>query len=156
MYLARAVEYSVQTGRAPRIPFEWLFPLTGFRASESGINCRILNIVTVNAALLLVVTRPATTVPGVQITRVLGHIVATSKPVVFSRAKVGHECRECCHRFRLFLYKVPGKPLVTDIVLCEDSRYVVYQLLSITSATSGSPGTLARKSQNLWQHSRHS
>ena len=117
MYLARAVEYSVQTGRAPRIPFEWLFPLTGFRASESGINCRILSIVAVNAALLLVATRPATTVPGVRITRVLGHIVATSKPAIFSRAKAGHECRECCHRFRLFLSKVPGQPFVTDIVL---------------------------------------
>ena len=56
MYLAQAVEYSVQTGQAPRISFEWLFPLTGFRASESGINCRILSIVAVNAALVLVVT----------------------------------------------------------------------------------------------------
>ena len=117
MYLAQAVEYSVQAGQAPRIPFEWLLPLTGFRASESGINCRILSIVAVNAALLLVATRPATTVPGVRTTRVLGHIVATSKPAVFSRAKAGHECRECCHRFRLFLSKVPGKPLITDIVL---------------------------------------
>ena len=68
-------------------------------------------------ALLLVATRPATTVPGVRITRVLGHIVAMSKLVVFSRAKAGHECRECCHRFRLFLSKVPGQPFVTDIVL---------------------------------------
>ena len=117
MYLAQAIEYSVQTGRALSILFEWLFPLTGFIASESGINCRILSVVTVNAALLLVATRPATTVPGIRITRVLGHIVATSKPAVLSHAKVGHECRECCHRFRLFLSKVPGKPLVTDIVL---------------------------------------
>ena len=117
MYLAQAVEYSVQTGRAPRISFEWLFPLTGFIASESSINCRIVSIVAVNAALLFVVTRPATTVPGIQITRVLGHIVATSKLDVFSRAKAGHECRECCHRFRLFLSKVPGQPLLTDIVL---------------------------------------
>ena len=117
MYLAQAVEYSVQTRRAPRIPFEWLLPLTGFRAFESGINCHILSIVPVNAALLLVATRPATTVPGIRITRVLGHIVTTSKPAVFSCAKAGHECRECCHRLRLFLSKVPGKPLVTDIVL---------------------------------------
>ena len=85
-------------------------------ASESGINCRILSIVAVNAALLLVATRPATTVPGVRITRVVGHIVAMSKPAVFSCAKAGHECRECCHRFRLFLSKVPGQPLITDIV----------------------------------------
>ena len=42
MNLARAVEYSVQTGRALSISFEWLFPLTGFVASESGIDYRIL------------------------------------------------------------------------------------------------------------------
>ena len=65
MYLAQAIEYTVQTGRAPRIPFEWLFPLTGFSASESGIDYRILSIVAVNAALLLVTTRPATNIPSV-------------------------------------------------------------------------------------------
>ena len=117
MYLAQAVEYSVQTGWAPRISFEWLFPLTGFIAFESGINYHILSIVAISAALLLVATRPATTVPGIRITRVLGHIIAASKPAVFSRAKAGHECHECCHRLQLFLSKVPGKPLVTDIVL---------------------------------------
>ena len=93
------------------------FPLTGFGAFESGVDCRILSVIAVNAAFALVATRPATTVHGIRITRVLGHIVATSKPAVFSRAKAGHECRECCHRLRLFLSKVPGKPLVTDIVL---------------------------------------
>ena len=56
MYLAQAVEYSVQIGRTRSSSFEWLFPLTGFRASESGINCRILSIVAVNVALVLVAT----------------------------------------------------------------------------------------------------
>ena len=78
MYLAQAIEYSVQAGRAPRIPFEWLAPLTGFRASESGINCRILSIVTVNAVLLLVATRPAIAVLGIRITRALGHVITMS------------------------------------------------------------------------------
>src|SRR3954466_14818473 len=53
MYLAQVVEDSVQTGRALSISFDWLFPLTGFVASESGIDCRILVVVAVNAALLL-------------------------------------------------------------------------------------------------------
>ena len=78
MYLARAVEYSVQTGRARSISFEWLFPLTGFRVSESRINCCILSIVAINAALLLVAMRPATAVLGIRITRALGHVVTTS------------------------------------------------------------------------------
>src|SRR3954469_7248396 len=117
MYLARAVEYSVQIGRARTISLEWLFPLTGFRAFESGINCRILSIVAVNAALVPVATRPGTVVLGIRITRDLGYVIATSQPVFFSRAKAGHECREGCHRFRLFLSKVLGKPLVADIML---------------------------------------
>ena len=78
VYLARAIEYSVQTGRARSISFEWLFPLTGFRASESGINCRILSIVVVNAVLVLVVTRPAIVVLVIRITRALGHVITTS------------------------------------------------------------------------------
>ena len=65
MYLAPVIEYSVQIGRARSSSFEWLFPLTGFRASESSINCCILDIVAVNAAIMLVVTQPVATVPGV-------------------------------------------------------------------------------------------
>ena len=72
MYLAQAVEYSVQTGRALSISFEWLFPLTRFVASESGISCRILLAVAINAVLLFVPTRPVTFVLGIRITRVLG------------------------------------------------------------------------------------
>ena len=56
MYLTRAVEYTVQTGRARSASFEWLFPLTGFRAFESGIDCRILGIVAVDVALVFVAT----------------------------------------------------------------------------------------------------
>src|SRR3954471_14192331 len=71
MNLARAVKYSVQTGRSLVILFEWLFPLTGFIASESGIYCRILIAVAANAALLIISTWPATFVLGIRITRVL-------------------------------------------------------------------------------------
>ena len=56
MYLARAVEYPVYVGWARRVSFEWLLPLTGFGASESGVDCRILYIVAVNAAFVLVAT----------------------------------------------------------------------------------------------------
>ena len=54
VYLTRAIEYTVQTGRARSASFEWFFPLTGFRSFESGIDCRIFSIVAVNAALMLV------------------------------------------------------------------------------------------------------
>ena len=54
------------------------FSAAGFRASESGIDCHILSIIAVNAALVLVATRPAVAVLGIRITRALGHVVTTS------------------------------------------------------------------------------
>ena len=54
--LTRAIEYAFQTGRARIASFEWPFPLTRSRASESGIDCRILTIVAVDAALVFVMT----------------------------------------------------------------------------------------------------
>ena len=52
VYLAQAVEYSVQIGRTQSSSFEWLFPLTGFIAFESGIDCRVFIVVAVNAAFV--------------------------------------------------------------------------------------------------------
>ena len=78
MYLAQAVEYSVQTGRALSISFEWLFPLTGFIASESGIDCHVFIVVAADATFLLVPTCPATFVLGIRITKALGEVVAAS------------------------------------------------------------------------------
>ena len=56
VYLARAIEYMVQTGWARSASFEWLFPLTGFRASESGIDCCILGIVAIDMVLMFFAT----------------------------------------------------------------------------------------------------
>ena len=75
MYLARAVEYSVQIGRTRSSSFEWLFPLTGFRASESGIDCRILSVIAVNAAFVFVMTRPAIVVLGIRTARIFAEVV---------------------------------------------------------------------------------
>ena len=38
MNLARLIEYFVQTGWTIFVSFEWLLPLTGFRATESGVD----------------------------------------------------------------------------------------------------------------------
>ena len=78
MYLARAVEYSVQIGRARSISFEWLFPLTGFRASESGVDCRIFMVVAVNAAFIFVSTRPAIVVLSIRTASIFAEVVAAS------------------------------------------------------------------------------
>ena len=76
MYLAQAVENSVQIGRTLSCSFERLFPLTGFRASESGIDCRILTVIAVNVAFVFVATRPATTVLDIRTARIFAEVVA--------------------------------------------------------------------------------
>ena len=63
--LTRAFEYAVQTGRDWIASFERLFPLTGFRATESGIDCRVFGVLTVVAALVSVVTWLAVATSGI-------------------------------------------------------------------------------------------
>ena len=76
VYLAQAVEYSIQIGRTRSSLFEWLFPLTGFRASESGIDCRIFTIIAVNAAFVFVAARPAITILDIRTARIFAEVVA--------------------------------------------------------------------------------
>ena len=78
MYLTGAVEYSVQIGRARSGSFEWLLPLTGLGASESGVDCRILIAVAVNAAFVFVLARPAIAVLGIRTASVFAEVVAAS------------------------------------------------------------------------------
>ena len=65
MNLTRAIEYTVQTGRARIASFERLFPLTGFRATESDIDCRVFGVVAVIAALVSVAMWSAVSIFGV-------------------------------------------------------------------------------------------
>ena len=65
----------VQIGRTRSSSFEWLFPLTGFRASESGIDCRILTIVAVNAAFVFVTMLPAILVLEIRTARISAEVV---------------------------------------------------------------------------------
>ena len=78
VYLARAVEYSVQIGRTQSSSFKWLFPLTGFRASESGVDCRILLVIAVNTAFIFASTRPAIVVLSIRTARIFTEVVAAS------------------------------------------------------------------------------
>ena len=63
--LTRAIEYAVQAGRARIASFEWIFPLTRFRATESGIDCRVFGVVAVVAALVSVATWCAVSIFGI-------------------------------------------------------------------------------------------
>ena len=94
-----------------------VFPLTGSRDSESGIDCRIIGVITVVAALVSVTTWFAIGIFGIRSARIPRCVIAASLPAILARAKVGHECREDYHRLWLLLAKVAGKPLIMDVVL---------------------------------------
>ena len=63
--LTRAIEYAVQTGWARIASFERFFPLTGFRATESGIDCRVFVFVVVIVSLVSVATWPVVVIFGI-------------------------------------------------------------------------------------------
>ena len=52
MDLAWSIDYPVQTGRARIVPFKWLIPLTGLRATESGVDRRVFGTITVVSTLM--------------------------------------------------------------------------------------------------------
>ena len=62
--LTRAIEYAVQTGRARIVYFKWLFPLTGLRATESGIDYRVFGAITIFATLVFVASGFAVVISG--------------------------------------------------------------------------------------------
>ena len=115
--LTRAIQYAIQTGRSQSTFFEWLFPLTGSRTSESGIDCRIFGVIALIAVLWSITTLSAVGIFGIRSARIPRCVIAASQLAILARAKAGHECREGCHRLRLLLAKVVGKPLITDVVL---------------------------------------
>ena len=62
--LAWTIEYAVQTGRARLVSFKWLFPLTGLGATESGIDRRVIGMITVASTLVSVVSGLAIAISG--------------------------------------------------------------------------------------------
>ena len=62
--LTWAIEYAVQAGRAVIISFIWLLPLTGPGATESGVDCHVLSIITVASTSIFVASGLAVAVSG--------------------------------------------------------------------------------------------
>ena len=74
--LARPVEYAVQAGRSFFVSFEWLLPLTGFGATESGVDRRILCIIIVASTLMFVASGPSVLVSSFGSAWVAGTVAA--------------------------------------------------------------------------------
>ena len=62
MNLAWAVKYAVQAGWARIVLLKWLFPLTGLRATESDIDCRLFGVIILFVMLVFVASRLAVAV----------------------------------------------------------------------------------------------
>ena len=65
MDLAWSIEYAVQTGRARIVSFKWLFPLTRFGATESGIDGRVFGVIAIIVTLVSVALGLAVAISGV-------------------------------------------------------------------------------------------
>ena len=65
MNFTRAIEYAVQTGRAQIVSFECLFPLTGFRATESSIDCRVFGVIAIVVTLMSVALWISVAISGI-------------------------------------------------------------------------------------------
>ena len=94
--------------------FIWLLPLTGLGAAESGVEYRVIGIVTIASTLVPVASGLAIAISGFRGARFACIIIATGQLAIFARAKAGHKRREGCHGLRLFLAEVSGEPFVTD------------------------------------------
>ena len=114
MDMAWAIEYAVQAGRALIISFIWLLPLTGLRATKSGIVGRVFGVIAIASAFVSVALELVGAIFGLRGACLAGCVVTTGQPTVLSRTKVGHECREGCHGLWLFLAEVSGEPFVPD------------------------------------------
>ena len=60
----RVIEYVLQTGRARIVSFEWLPPLTGLGATESGIDGRVFRVIAIISTLVSAASGLAVTVSG--------------------------------------------------------------------------------------------
>ena len=92
------------------------FPSTRFRATESGIDCRVFGVVDVVPSLMSIASWLAVSITAVR-SAGMWHGAAAGQPADLTRAKAGHLCCEGCHGLGFFLAEVSSEPLVTDIML---------------------------------------
>ena len=77
MDLTWAIEYAVQAGRALIISFIWLLPLIGLGATESGVDRRVLGVVTIASMLVSIASGFAVAISGFRSARFACIVIAT-------------------------------------------------------------------------------
>ena len=92
MDLARTIKYAVQAGWSLIVSFIWLLPLTGLRATESGVDRGVLGVVTVASTLVSVASGLAVAISGFRSARVACIVIATGWSAILTRTEAGHKC----------------------------------------------------------------
>ena len=77
MDLTWTIEYAVQTGWARIVSFIWILLLTGLRATQSGIDRRVLDVFTVASTLVSVVSGLVVAISGFRSARFACIVIAT-------------------------------------------------------------------------------
>ena len=75
--LTWTIEYAVQTGWARIVSLKWLLPLTGLRATKSGIDSRVFGVVIVASTLVSVASWLVVAVSGLKSARFACMIITT-------------------------------------------------------------------------------
>ena len=89
MNLARALQYTVQTGRSLIFSFERLLSLTGLGSAESGFYCRVFSVVAVVPSLMSVAPWLAVIVVDIRSAK-MWRGAAASQPAILTRTKTSH------------------------------------------------------------------
>ena len=74
--LTWTIEYAVQAGWARIVPFERLLPLAGRGATESGVDRRVLGVVTVVSTLVPIASGFAVAISGFRSARYASIVIA--------------------------------------------------------------------------------
>ena len=77
MDLTWTIEYAVQAGWARIVSFKWLLPLAGLGATKSGVDHRVIGIVTIVSTLVSVASGLAVAISGFRGARFACIIIAT-------------------------------------------------------------------------------
>ena len=112
--LARTIKYAVQDGWSLIVSFIWLLPPTGLGATESGVDCRVIGVITIASTFVSAASELAVAIFALGGAYFACCVFATGQPAILTRTEAGHKCREGCHGLRLFLADVAGEPFVMD------------------------------------------
>ena len=90
MNLAGPLKDFIQAGWTVPVAFERFLLLTGFRATESGIDCSIVCIVVVVSTFIFIAARFTIAIPGLRSVGVARAVASMGQPAILTPIEEGH------------------------------------------------------------------